>query len=127
MNVRPLRDRIIVQRIEEAEQRITASSSPTPLGKAAARQSHRGQAEEQDLPASALAGVSETSALGKRVANLTVADVGAMTLADFVAHAIEGGSSRRRKEIAEQAEAVWRRAQNVTSAYAPEPEEPDNK
>jgi len=79
-----------------------------------------------ELPATAIAGVSETSALGKRVANLSVADVGAMTLDEFVAHALEGASARRRKDIALQAEAVWKRAQNVTSAYAPEPEEPND-
>ena len=74
------------------------------------------------LPAAALAGVSERSALGKRLASLTVGGVGAMTRQAFVAHATKGVAASQRKRTTQQAEEVWQRAQRATSAYAPEPD-----
>jgi len=73
------------------------------------------------LPATSLAGVSKTSALGKRLTKMSIADVGAMTNDDFVAHATKGATTRQRKQIAEQAAEVWERAQRLTMPYAPEP------
>ncbi|MES2178222.1 MAG: hypothetical protein V4550_10180 [Gemmatimonadota bacterium] len=66
-----------------------------------------------------LAGVSETSQLGRRLAGLTVAEVGAMTREDFVAHATKGVAARQKKQLAEQAHDVWRLARDA-SVYAPE-------
>ncbi|MEO5817972.1 MAG: hypothetical protein ABIT20_22075 [Gemmatimonadaceae bacterium] len=77
------------------------------------------------LPATSLAGVSKTSALGKRLAKLSIADVGAMTNDAFVAHATKGATTRQKKQIADQAADVWTRAQLLTSAYAPEPHADD--
>jgi len=73
-----------------------------------------------DLPATALAGVSGASALGKRLADLTIGDIGAMTSDAFLAHATKGVSARQRKQIEQQAAEAWERAQRLTSAYAPE-------
>jgi hypothetical protein len=78
--------------------------------------------EVVDLPATSIAGVSARSALGKRLADLTVGHVGSMTLDEFVELATRDVAARRRAEAARQAEEVWRRAQEATSAYAPEPE-----
>jgi hypothetical protein len=75
------------------------------------------------LPASSIIGVSATSAIGRRLSGMTVGDVGAMTRDEFVDHATHDVSARRRRQAERQAEEIWRRAQDATSAYAPEPEE----
>ena len=83
----------------------------------------RDVAEVRDLPATSIAGVSATSDLGKRLSGMTIGDVGAMTRDEFVEHATLEVSARRRKQTAQQAEEVWRRAKEANSAYAPEPED----
>ncbi|MDB4881869.1 MAG: hypothetical protein JWL95_635 [Gemmatimonadetes bacterium] len=115
----------------------SSAPQPTEAGAARARERLRGtidpsalaelrdEADVAALPATALAGVSEKSALGKKLAELTVGDVGAMTRDELVAHATKGVSTRQRKQVAKQAEEVWRHAQGATSAYAPEPEDMD--
>ena len=72
-----------------------------------------------DLPATSLAGVSATSALGKRLGELSIRDVVSMTSDAFIAHVTEGASTRQRRDIAKQAAEVWERAQRL-SAYKPE-------
>jgi hypothetical protein len=72
-------------------------------------------------PATSLANLSEDSALAKRLAGLTVGDVGDMTHAEFVAHATKGARARQKKQITDQADKIWREARRATSAYAPEP------
>ena len=79
--------------------------------------------EVADLPATSIAGVSATSDFGKRLTGMTIGDVGAMTRDEFVEHATLEVSSRRRKQAAQQAEGVWRRAREAGSAYAAEPED----
>jgi sRNA-binding protein len=79
--------------------------------------------EVADLPAASIAGVSATSDLGKRLTGMTIGDVGAMTRDEFVEHATLEVSTRRRKQAAQQAEEVWRRAREAGSAYEAEPED----
>ena len=79
--------------------------------------------EVASLPATSIAGVSTSSALGRRLENMTVGDVGAMSREEFVDHATHDVAARRRRQAERQAEEIWRKAQDATSAYAPEPEE----
>ena len=79
--------------------------------------------EVASLPATSIVGVSTGSALGRRLENMTVGDVGAMTREEFIDHATHDVGARRRRQAQRQAEEIWRKAQDATSAYAPEPEE----
>jgi hypothetical protein len=79
--------------------------------------------EVATLPATAIVGVSATSAIGRRLEGMTVGDVGAMTREEFIDHATHAVAPRRRRQAERQAEEIWRKAQDATSAYAPEPEE----
>jgi hypothetical protein len=79
--------------------------------------------EVATLPATAIVGVSATSAIGRRLEGMTVGDVGAMTREEFIDHATHDVAPRRRRQAERQAEEIWRKAQDATSAYAPEPEE----
>jgi hypothetical protein len=83
----------------------------------------RSETDVSTLPATSLAGVSATSALGKRVAEMTIGDVGAMSREAFIEHVTAGASARQRKQITQQAEQLWRSAQRATNPYAPEPED----
>ena len=80
-------------------------------------------ADVATLPATTLACVSETSALGKRLARLTIGEVGAMSRDELLTHATKEVSARQRKQVERQAEEIWRNARRATSAYAPEPED----
>ena len=46
-----------------------------------------------------------------------------MTREEFIDHATHDVGARRRRQAQRQAEEIWRKAQDATSAYAPEPEE----
>jgi hypothetical protein len=101
---------------EDAIERLRDAIDPSALERL------RSEAEVADLPATSIAGVSATSALGKRLSELTIGDVAAMTRAEFIAHATRDVATRRRGDVTRQADEVWRRAQTVSGAYAPEPE-----
>jgi len=75
------------------------------------------------LPVTSIAGLSATSALGKRVTEMTIGDVGAMSREAFIEHVTRDASARQRNQITRQAEQVWRSAQRATNPYAPEPED----
>lgn len=82
------------------------------------------QSEEDaaGLPATSIVGVAQKSALGKRLADFTVSDVGGMTRAQFVSHATKGIAARQKKQVTKQAEEVWERAQRITAAARREPD-----
>jgi hypothetical protein len=70
-------------------------------------------AAASNLLAVGLRGVSSRSALGKKVADMTVADVGAMDREAFVARAVEDVPERRRTAVETQAREVWNGAVRV--------------
>jgi hypothetical protein len=72
------------------------------------------EADVATLPATALVGVAKGSALGRRLASLTVGDIGAMTREELVAHVTKNVSGRQRKQITQQAEEIWRHARGAT-------------
>ena len=75
-------------------------------------------ADVATLPATTLAGVSESSALGKRLARLTIGEVGAMSRDELLGRVTKEVSARQRKQVERQAEEIWRNARRATSAYA---------
>jgi len=103
--------------LTRARERLRDTIDPSALERV------RDAGEVADLPATSIAGVSATSDLGKRLSGMTIGDVGAMTRDEFVDHATLEVSARRRKQTAQLAEEVWRRAKEASSAYAPEPED----
>ena len=66
------------------------------------------------LSASTLRGVSTRSALGRKLANLTVADVAATDRETFIASALEGVPARQKTAVENQAGEVWDNAKRVT-------------
>ena len=73
-----------------------------------------GATDASGLPATALSGVSATSALGKQLATLTIGDVSEMDRDAFVAHATSKVAVRQRKQASQQAQEVWQKAQRAT-------------
>jgi hypothetical protein len=65
------------------------------------------------LEAVDIRGVGPRSALGKKVAEMTVADIAELSREDFVELALEGISARRRKATEAQASEVWAHATRV--------------
>ncbi len=64
-------------------------------------------ARARELPVTTLAGVGKTSALGKRLAGRTIGEVAGQPRDEFIASAVEGVAARNRKQVEEQAAAVW--------------------
>jgi hypothetical protein len=116
-DVAPARTRSRETALSRARERLRDTIDPSALERL------RDVDEVADLPAASIAGVSATSDLGKRLTGMTIGDVGAMTRDEFVEHATLEVSTRRRKQAAQQAEEVWRRAREAGSAYEAEPED----
>jgi hypothetical protein len=68
-----------------------------------------------ELPATDLAGISPRSELGKRVGDRTIADVASFTREEFLAQVVRPSEipARRRKEVENQATAMWSAARKV--------------
>jgi hypothetical protein len=71
-------------------------------------------AHAADFPAVELVGVAATSSLGRRLGEMTVRDVAALTRDAFVARVAQGASERRRRQLEEQAAKVWSAARRIT-------------
>jgi hypothetical protein len=100
-----------------AHQQPTGVPTPHPLHGvidpyALARLGETGDAGS--LPATAISGVSASSALGKRIADMTVAQIGAMSHDDFLALVRRGAPQRRLAQLTEQATQVWQLARRAT-------------
>jgi hypothetical protein len=68
------------------------------------------------LPATTLIGVSETSALGKAVKGMTIADIAGSARDAFVAQATHGIAKRQLPQATKQAEVLWDTAMQVAKA-----------
>lgn len=69
-----------------------------------------------DLPATTLVGVAPTSALGKALAGLSIANVAEASRDAFVGRVTGGMSKRQIPRATEQAEALWKTATQVSKA-----------
>ena len=66
-----------------------------------------------ELPAASLRGLSPASRLGKRLAKVSIADVAAQPLEDFVKDALAGAPAREMTALESQARELWNRASRV--------------
>jgi hypothetical protein len=66
-----------------------------------------------ELPATDIRGVSPRSALGRRVAEMSIADIGAVSRDAFVSQVTEGVADSQRTAVANQAGDVWDKAKQV--------------